>query len=67
MNRQYLKISDEELVAEFGKVLNLFSSALKTRADAASFYRLVNEGSEQGLTWLEAVERAAEQRSGVRP
>lgn len=63
MNRQLLRTSDEDLAAEFGRILNLFSRALTTRADLPAFCRRVNQASAQGLTWIEALERAAERKS----
>lgn len=66
MNRQHLKTSDEDLVAEFGRVLDFFGRALKTRSDVSTFCRHVNEGAAQGLTWVEALERAAETKTATR-
>ena len=60
MNRQHLKTTDEDLVAEFGRVVELFGRALRTRSDVFNFCQRVNQGAAEGLTWVQALERAAE-------
>lgn len=62
MDRQHLTTSDEDLVAEFGRVLELFGRALTTRSDLSAFCQHVNASAAQGFTWLEALEKAAESK-----
>jgi hypothetical protein len=66
MSRQSLAITDEEVVAEFGRVVNLFARALPKSSDINAFCRLMNEAGKQGFTWVEALERTANAQSTLR-
>ncbi len=61
MNRLQLKTSDEELVAEFGRVMDLFSCGFKARSNGAAFFTRVNEAAAQGFSWVDALEKAVKE------
>lgn len=65
MQRQSLRLSDEELAAEFGRIMILFTRAFPRGSDLAAFCRLVNEAGARGHNWVEALEHAAHARSSV--
>lgn len=50
------------MVAEFGRILDLFGRALIRRSDLASFCRRMNEAASKGLKWTEALEQVADKR-----
>ena len=60
MNRHLLETPDEDLAAEFGRVLDLFSRGFRCRSDLAAFCNRVNAAAAQGYTWIEALEQAAD-------
>lgn len=62
MRRDHLKTTDEDLVAEFGRVLELFGEAFSRSSDRVAFCLSVNEAGERGLTWIQALEQAAQKR-----
>ena len=52
MDRNRLRITEEEVAAEFGRVLQLFQQAkVKPR-----FQQLMAEACSKGLNWVEALE-----------
>jgi hypothetical protein len=66
MERFYRHTTDEELAAEFGRVKDLFDSALHGPADRAAFCTMMNEASAQGLNWVQALEYVVRQRRRMR-
>lgn len=52
MDRSSLKVTDEEVSEEFGRVIALLALASKK----PSFTRLMDEASRKGLNWIQALE-----------
>lgn len=66
MEREYLHTTDEEVAAEFGRVKELFDTALHGPADRAAFCAMMNEASAKGMNWVQALEYVVTRRRELR-
>lgn len=57
--REYLRTTDEEIALDFGRILELFRLALAHAGNTQRFCLRMNEGSGDGLNWIEALEQTA--------
>ena len=55
-SREHLKTIDDDLALEFGQVLELFRLA-RARQSMQSLSFRMQEGSQVGLNWVEALEQ----------
>lgn len=62
MRREQYKTPDEDVVAEFERVCQLFRLALGEPSDRVLFDALMAEASERGLNWVQGLEYVIEQR-----
>ena len=60
MDRNRLRLTEEEVAAEFGRVLQLLQQA-KTKP---RFQQLMAEAGRNGLNWVEALEYVLNHSSG---
>lgn len=67
LDRNQYRTSEEELAAEFGRVLTLFNEALARTGDGSLFRFLMNEASAKGLNWVEGLEYVVSRRRGSLP
>ncbi len=56
MDRTSLKVTDEEMAEEFGRVVGLLQLASRK----TSFQRLMTEANHKGLNWIQALEYVIE-------
>lgn len=61
-DRAHLKTSDDEVAAEFGRVVCLMQIVFKK----PEFSRRMAEASTKGLNWIQALEHVAKESSGER-
>lgn len=60
MDRTHLKTSDDDVAAEFGRVVCLMQTVFRK----PEFSRRMAEASTKGLNWIEALEHDAQVPSG---
>ena len=62
-DRSLFKTPDEQVAFEFGRLLELFGRARARSCTVDVFVKRVNEASKLGLTWVDALEFAAERHA----
>ncbi len=62
-NRKQLKTPEEQVAFEFGRVLDLFRKARARSCTLKVFVDRVNEAGKLGLSWVDAIEFAAERHA----
>lgn len=60
VDRNQLKTTDEELALEFGRLMDLFRRVFSSHARRAKMQRRLDKARADGLSWVEALEYAAE-------
>lgn len=67
MSRERYRTSDEGMVEEFGRVVQLIQEAHTRVPNKTTFVRLMNEANGEGLNWIEALEYVIARRGGPSP
>lgn len=62
MDRTVLAQSDEEIAAEFGRVLMLFQQSFSKVPNRRLLQSLMKQASGRGLTWVDALESIVKSR-----
>lgn len=62
MNREQFRTPDEDIVEEFGRVIELFQQSIAKFPDHTLLVRLMSEASAKGLNWIEGLEYVAAHR-----
>lgn len=62
MRREEFRTPDEDVMAEFDRVCQLFQLALGKPSDRVLFDSLMGEASTHGMNWVEGLEYVVEQR-----
>lgn len=60
VDRNQLKISDEELALEFGRLLGVFRRVFSGHVHRPEMQRRLDKARAEGLSWVEALHYAAE-------
>ena len=62
MDRKRLTTRDEEMVEEFGRLMQSFGDALPQHSDPVLFEQLMAEARAKGLNWVEGLAYVAGRR-----
>lgn len=62
-DRKPFKTPEEQVAFEFGRVLDLFGRARARSCTVEVFVERVNQAGKLGLTWIDALEFAAERHA----
>ena len=67
MDRNQLKMSDEDLALEFGHLMGVFRLVFSCRTQRPEMRRRLEEARAKGLSWVEALDTQQSRLSGPVP